>query len=272
MKIDNVSCQFCNSKKFKVAFTYSSPPRGEVKINLSGKKYNRQYVICNFCGHYLSKHKLDLRKLYSNEYMEKTYGQKIHATFNKIISLPTSKSDNYKRIKRIKNIVDARIKNNKIDLLDIGSGLGVFPYSVKQIGWNCCALDPDKRSVAHIKNNLKIKAFNKDFLKVKNIFKNSFHVITLNKVLEHVLNPTEMLNRTKKFLDKKGIVYIEVPDGTEAAKKGKLREEFFIDHIHVFSLKSLTLMIKNSGFNILNIKRLKEPSGKFTLFAFIKSN
>ena len=151
--------------------------------------------------------------------------------------------------------------------MDIGSGLGVFPYSVKNIGWNCTAIDPDKRSIAHIKKRIGIKAIHREFMKIKNIYK--YNIITLNKVLEHVADPIAMLRKVKKNLFNDGIIYIEVPDAEEAAKLGKYREEFFIDHIHVFSKLSLMYMCRKVGLQVIKIERINEPSGKFTLFAFI---
>ena len=151
--------------------------------------------------------------------------------------------------------------------MDIGSGLGVFPYSVKNIGWNCTAIDPDKRSIAHIKKRIGIKAIHREFMKIKNIYK--YNIITLNKVLEHVINPIALLRKAKSNLHNDGFIYVEVPDAEEASKEGKNREEFFIDHVHVFSKLSLINMCKNAGLQTIKIERVNEPSGKFTLFAFI---
>jgi cyclopropane fatty-acyl-phospholipid synthase-like methyltransferase len=265
-----MNCSFCQKNNFKIAFKYFKPIKGEVKIDLKGKPYRRKYILCNFCGHFLSQYKFNLRNIYSEEYMESTYGEKILKTFNKIVNLPKKKSDNAQRIKRIEKFVKKKIQKKKINLLDIGSGLGIFPYSVKKIGWNCLALDPDKRATKHINKNLGIKTLNKDFLKINRIENNNFDVITLNKVLEHVEKPIVMLSKVNKFLSKKGFVYIEVPDGSEASKLGKEREEFTIDHIHVFSLNSLSLMAKKAGFNVLKIEKIKEPSTKYTLFAFLQ--
>ena len=66
-----------------------------------------------------------------------------------------------------------------------------------------------------------------------------------------------------------GFVYIEVPDGEISSKFGKNREEFFIDHYHIFSIASVAIMANKSGYNIQNILRLNEPSGKFTIRAFL---
>ena len=261
-------CVFCNGKSFSIKFEYDTPPTGEVKFELKNKKYKRHYVSCNLCGHWFSQHKLDLKNLYSKKYMDSTYNDKILETFEKVISLPNEKSDNFGRIKRIKKFAENLFSNKKsIYLLDIGSGLGVFPYSVKNIGWNCTAVDPDKRSVSHIKKRIGIKTKHGEFIKIKNMGK--FNVITLNKVLEHVINPIALLRKAKSNLHNDGFIYVEVPDAEEASKEGKDREEFFIDHVHVFSKLSLINMCKNAGLQTIKVERINEPSGKFTLFAFI---
>ena len=165
---------------------------------------------------------------------------------------------------RLLNYIPLKGKN----FLDIGSGLGVFPYSIKKIGWNCVSVDPDINSVQHLISDLKIKTLHGNYYKIK--YAKKFDFVTLNKVLEHVNNPIKFLQKTNKNLDNSGIIYLEVPDAEKASKYGKNREEFFIDHLHVFSKVSLKLMCKKAGFEILHISRIKEPSGKYTLYGFLK--
>ena len=94
-------------------------------------------------------------------------------------------------------------------------------------------------------------------------------MITLNKVIEHVPNPEKMLNKVTKILSKDGLVYIEVPD-IRASKQGKNREEFHIDHLHVFSKKSLSFLIKKVKLKTKILKSIEEPSGKFSIFGIFK--
>ena len=96
-----------------------------------------------------------------------------------------------------------------------------------------------------------------------------FDVITSFQVLEHVENPKIIMRKIKKILKNNGILYIEVPDA-KASIEGKYREEFFIEHLHVFSMKSLRNTLKKIKFKIIKIKSIKENSGKYTLYAFCK--
>ena len=101
--------------------------------------------------------------------------------------------------------------------------------------------------------------------------KKKFDLITLNKVLEHIEDPTQFLKNYLKNLKINGYLYIEVPyiDARED-HIGYNREEFFIEHHHVFSKTSLILMLLNLELDILKIDKIKEPSSKYTLYCFAR--
>ncbi len=94
-----------------------------------------------------------------------------------------------------------------------------------------------------------------------------YYVITFNKVPEHVTNPIEMLRRAGFFLTPGGVVYLELPDGKANESIGFSREGFFIDHLHVLSFSSTSLLVDRSGFSALTIERQQEPSSKRTIRA-----
>ena len=138
-------------------------------------------------------------------YNQKSY-EDHQATFNNIINLKKNKSDNYHRCKELKILLKKHFKN--CNILDVGSGLGVFPYSMNKVGIRCDAVDPDITMVKHMKKNLKNfsnKIFYANFLKFKN--KKKYNIITLNKVLEHVENPYKFLSKTKIFKNRWLFIY-----------------------------------------------------------------
>ena len=95
-----------------------------------------------------------------------------------------------------------------------------------------------------------------------------FDVISFNKVLEHIENPIEMLSVANELMNQDGLIYIEVPDGDSAFQADPAHEEFFIEHHHAFSISSLALMVERSGLMCVEIRRIIDPSGKFTLYCF----
>lgn len=104
-----------------------------------------------------------------------------------------------------------------------------------------------------------------------NLIKKKYDLVTLNKVLEHIKNPINLLKTLKKKLKNKGYLYVEVPD-IMASNKGKNRQEFGLEHFHVFSISSLERILTNSGFIVQKIARIHEPSDKYTLYVFAKKN
>jgi len=145
--------------------------------------------------------------------------------------------------------------------------LGVFPNKLKSRKFrDFCLIETDNLNIKFLREYLKFKKTFKAKSNIKNI---KFDLITLNKVIEHVTNPTLFLKNYLKYLKKDGFIYIEVPDiDAKEDPLGYEREEFFIEHHHVFSKLSLILMLSKLKLNILQIKKIREPSSKYTLFCF----
>jgi SAM-dependent methyltransferase len=139
---------------------------------------------------------------------------------------------------------------------------------MKNMGWLCTAIDPDPVACDHIARRVEVETICGDFLRMDVHAMGDFNLISFNKVLEHVENPSEMLAIGKGLLGLRGVVYIEVPDGDSAFQADPAHEEFFIEHHHAFSISSLALMVQRSGLTCLEIKRIIDPSGKFTLYCF----
>jgi SAM-dependent methyltransferase len=258
-----MSCPLCGGRELETVFRYDRPPAGETPFGLD--EYEREYRRCSLCGHFLSVTSIDLDELYSGAYVDATYSADgIASTYERIMSLPPERSDNLQRVARITQRLGDRGK-----LLDVGSGLAVFPARMQEAGWDCTALDPDPRAVEHARTAAAVEAVCADFMQAGGL--GSFDLVTLNKVLEHVPEPVTMLARVREFVAANGRVYIELPDGEAAATDpdGPNREEFFIEHLHVFSMSSMSLLADRAGLTTLHAERIREPSGKYTLFAFL---
>ena len=265
------TCPFSGTKDYKTVFVYHKRPLIETPFPFTEGKYYREIRQFDVSKHFMSVHEMDIEKIYTDDYVAATYKDEegILKTFNKIINLPPEKSDNVARVKNIVAFCNNYFQNNTPkEILDVGSGLGVFPYEIKKYNWDCVALDPDQQAAKHIRNVVGIETICDDFFKL-NLDK-KFDVVTFNKVLEHVNDPIAMLQKSKDYLKPNGIVYIELPDGEIAMKDGKEREEFCIEHIHVFSFTSLSMLIDLAGFETIYMERLQEPSTKYTLRAFVR--
>jgi SAM-dependent methyltransferase len=263
----------CGGRRYAVARDFTEPPPGEVRFGLTGPRgYFRRLLRCLDCGHYRSVHDMDMSALYSGAYVDSTYGEDgMRRTFERIAALDPSKSDNAGRVERIVAFAREHWPPGKRPaVLDVGSGLCVFLHRLQgSTSWDCTALDPDPRAVRHAEVAAGVKGLCGDFRTRADL--GSYSLITFNKVLEHVEDPVSMLAKSARHLITDGVVYVELPDAEGAAADSLEREEFFVDHHHVFSRRSMELLAGKAGFKVLALEQLREPSGKYTLFAFLRA-
>jgi len=268
--LNDVHCM-CGADRFRTVHMYFERPSGEVTLARTPHDYRRELFECGICRHVVSVHAMDLSQFYEGDYVDATYGgaDGMRRQFERIVGLPAGRSDNAGRAARVTAFADEHFGGHAgRTLLDVGSGLGVFPAAMKEKGWSPTALDPDERAANHARHTVGVAAICADFMSAADL--GGFDVITFNKVLEHVKDPVSMLARSRQFLNPSGFVYIEVPDAERAAADADHfgREEFFIEHHHVFSYASAALLATRAGFDVLGIERLREPSTKYTIRLF----
>ena len=258
----------CDGRHLVPAFAYETPPSGETNFDLGGAAYRRAYRSCALCGHWFGAHALDLSRLYDGSYVDATYGGSagMAEKLRQIMALPPERSDNGGRVRWIEAQVGRSAGRR---LLDVGAGLGVFPATMKARGWTVLAVETDSRTVTHLREAIGIETFAKDltYLTTEDLG-GAVDLVSFNKVLEHVEAPQPLLSHAATLLSEKGVCYVELPD-VAAATEGPGREEFFIEHHHVFSPASLVLLAERAGFSVSALERLREPSGKFTLRALL---
>ena len=265
MNLNEELCRFCKSNKVLIK-QFNRPPKGET--NFGFLPYNRSLWQCAGCQHITNKHNFNIdTTFYKKTYQRTTYKEKARSRFTDLMSLTREQSDNRQRVNFIDNFWNDTQKNKEKSCLDVGSGLGVFPAVLKELNWDCVAIEPDPEACEIIREQIGIEVLSGELIECQKI--GEFNLICFNKVLEHTQNPKEMLLQSTSHLKSGGLLYIELPDGETALKEsGPDREEFFVEHFDAYSRKSLELLMNSVRFKILTIDQVYEPSGKFTLRAF----
>lgn len=259
-------CRLCESLNHSLIRKFEKPLKGE---NIFGiKKYYRELWRCSCCGIFFNSHEYNLESIYKGEYRKAAYnGDKIHERFNQVMALPKEKSDNRNRVEHIISFFESKNLNLKKKVLDIGSGMGVFPAVMTENQWDVLAIDPDPMNLKITKELGKSRVLLGTFPDIK--INEKFSLITFNKVLEHVIDPIYFLKTAKKYLNKSGYIYLELPDGENAILDSPLRQEFFLEHHYIFTPASICLMVNKAGLYIEKLDKIKDPSGKNTLAAFL---
>lgn len=275
--IEQAVCNLCGSVgKNKIVSEVSAKPKLETDYGITPEKYFRTICLCLECSAYFNFYSANLlpEAFYSGFYNSSIDSGKLIERFNRIISLSFEESDNKQRVKRIANFVknSKKLELNKIDLLDVGTGTGVFLHEVKKDIQNVNCVDPDPHSIRLVKELIEVN--NAWVGSVEDIPKNfSFDFISFNKVLEHVPKPIELLIKSSTYLRENGIIYIELPysDYIISEKKQIERAEFFIEHLVIYNRSSLAYLIESAGLLNLFTDVIIEPSGKHTIYAFCKT-
>ena len=194
-----------------------------------------------------------LSKYYSDNY----YGDRKSFVDLFVNSIRVFKINNYKKFEGSKKV------------LDIGCGEGTFLLSMKKNNWEVSGTET---SHDHIEALKKKRISVCDEAKGECNFSNkSFDLITLWHVLEHVINPKEVLIKANGLLKDKGRIIIEVPNfGSWQATFAK-GSWFHIDvprHVYHFTQSRLEKLLEETGFVVEKVSFF-EPF--YDIFGFIQS-
>lgn len=206
--------------------------------------------VCKKCGHLVSSCSI-------SKY-NKTMQQ-----FNCVSgTLPKGKSKSRafklhaKRLNKIKQILNKPA--NKIKLLDLGCSSGAFLNSARALNFDVEGVEPAKLAAeTAIQNGLKVHIGTLNELKLPY---NSYDVITMFEVIEHLQNPQQVLFDAKKLLKPGGLIIIGTANTDSWTNKFmKNRWEYYDlqkhgGHISFFNTNSIKLLTENIGFSVLEIK------------------
>ncbi len=104
----------------------------------------------------------------------------------------------------------AWLPNRMISMLDIGCGVGWSLVVAEQKGIRAQGVEPIKDAAAYATGVLKVDVINSLF-KADLFGPEAFDLIIMDQVLEHVPNPTQMLEDAFRLLKRDGLLFLAVP-------------------------------------------------------------
>ncbi len=141
-------------------------------------------------------------------------------------------------------------------LLDYGCGTGEFLHTMQTAGWSIQGLEPS--DVARKKaTELTGQPIETNLATFK---PESFDVITLWHVLEHVPELNDTLNALRRLIKKKGTIFIAVPNYLSA--DSTFYKEYWAGydpprHLWHFTKESMTHLLEKSGYKVEAIRPMK---------------
>ena len=146
--------------------------------------------------------------------------------------------------------------NLKSKILEIGSGSGDFLYSLKKKGFiNLTGIEPSISAInsAHpeIKSHLQEGIFQVDDFKEMN-----YDLVCCFMTMEHVYDPREITESVNKILKKGGYFVIVIHNYRSLVNRilGKKSPIIDIEHMQLFSKKSIKLLLNNTNYQDIHIK------------------
>ena len=146
----------------------------------------------------------------------------------------------------------------KGNLLDIGAGTGDFLVVAKNNGWKITGIEPGEKPKAIAVN--KGVSFANDLSELEN---NSFDIITMWHVLEHVPNLEFQIKELKRLLKPNGTILIAVPNfnSFDANYYGKFWAAFDVPrHLWHFSKTAIDKLFSKENLQLIQVVPMKFDS------------
>ena len=143
----------------------------------------------------------------------------------------------------------------KGEILDIGCGKGDFVRVATREGWQATGIDLSESAV-RIAQRFSIPVVKLDFLS-KDIFSNSYDIITMFEVLEHLQHPVQFLRKAESVIRSGGLLYITTPNFNSLDRMvlAKNWEVIHREHLTYFTPSTLRSIIQeNTSFRIVDIE------------------
>jgi len=205
------------------------------------KDYDYQYIsICSKCGFIFTANPLSLEK--TNEYYKTTSRHNYSTISQTMQHLQRSK-------KQMSFILDAIEPDDVKTVLEIGATSGSSLNLFKEKGFNVLGTDLSLSNVNFAKSNFDIDIFHMDFDTFYESNNQSFDLINLSHILEHIINPHEFIMKIASINSKYVFIavpcfdyrYIDTPYGI-----------FIPTHHSYFTLESLKNLMRASNYRLLD--------------------
>ncbi len=231
--MENVSCGVCGSD--------------------TGKKYcdikGFNAVRCCDCG------LVYINPRYSHEELHKLYGEEYFKKFSTQRKVDYMKDRQFRAgdfKTRLKSISGFK-KCGKV--LDVGCAAGFFLEVARDNGWDTCGVELSDYAASFARDTLKLDVKSGELEDAK-FNSNSFDVVTLFDVIEHVRDPKRLLKEVNRVLKYDGLIVVTTPNiGSICARVFKDRFHL-LDPLHLFyfSPKTISAILAKEGFRVIKLE------------------
>lgn len=245
MKTEYVTCSLCGRDDWQVRFPETLNGSSDLdasafRCTSSGYGNHPQIVQCRYCGYvYANPRWVGQDLLHAYEAVEdETY---VRERAGRILTFRRHLAS----LQRFTGPAEGR------RLLDVGAYTGVFVEVAREAGWDARGVEPSQWAVQVAQQHgLPVEQGTQATIEAA---PESFDVITMWDVIEHVENPPQELSQAYCLLKAGGLLAVHTMNVESAiARLMGRRWPWLMDmHIHYFSERTLRQMLQKEGFEIL---------------------
>lgn len=231
--------------------TVPCPACGSEDSHKIYKKYGIQFVTCNVCEtNYASPRPRP-------EHLEEYYSHsENYAYWNQYI-FPASESARREKIfkPRVQKVIDIckRFNVPTNTLLEVGAGFGIFCEEIQKtnVFSRVIGVEPTP-DLAETCRKRGLEIIEKPIEQI-NFGKEPINVITNFEVIEHLFSPKEFILKCYDLLADGGIFILTCPNskGFDILTLGDKSSAVDNEHLNLFNVTSLTLLLENCGFEVI---------------------
>lgn len=172
--------------------------------------------------------------------------------------LASTEADDERRFLYLKPLLAGK------SVLDFGCGAGGFLLKAKSTTAKVYGVELERRLQDHFSKHGLTVFENIESLPEES-YKSKFDFITMFHVLEHIQDPKDMLKKLSTLLSDNGELIVEVPHADDALLTLYNSEPFsnftyWSCHLFLFTIKTLEMLVRQSGLKINYIKQIQRYS------------
>ncbi len=141
-----------------------------------------------------------------------------------------------------------------VQLLEIGCGTGVFLAKAREHGFDCSGLELSSYAADFVRQ-MGIPVETKS-IEEANFAENTWDVIVMREVIEHLPHPMESIRTIHKWLKPGGVLFMATGNYDCPERKLRGSDWFYFmpeGHLYYFSNRTMTKYLRKAGFRAVNV-------------------
>jgi SAM-dependent methyltransferase len=152
----------------------------------------------------------------------------------------------------VRNAASSLTAQRPVRLLDVGCGSGTLLKVLQQRGFDVSGFEPSAEAAA-LAGGSGLTVASRERLEDAGFAANSFHIVTLFHVMEHVTEPRHVLAEVRRLLDARGRILVQVPNIQSWQSRLCGTHWYGLDvprHVINYSMDTIQKLLVDCGFRI----------------------